>query len=286
MRQLIVLLLCWTLGVLAAPAEPTFESARDAFAAGDFDAARAIWEPLARDGDARAQFALGDLHDRGLGVEPDPVRAAQYYRKSADQGLAAAQFNLGNAFEAGKGVPRDPATAAHYWGLAAEQEFPFAQFNLAVLLYDGRGVPADPEAATRWFHRAAANGHPQARALIDAGHIPAPEPPPPVRASVGENDETRRRVTCLAAANEGEVVAQLAAFADADRIAVFLRTNRINQPLHRCRIRAGQRILTALVVGPFPDVATGGRALPSLPPGAWLRPVDSLRAALAFEDEL
>ena len=35
------------------------------------------------------------------------VEAVRWYRKAAEQGEAAAQFNLGNAYCYGNGVPRD-----------------------------------------------------------------------------------------------------------------------------------------------------------------------------------
>ena len=44
-------------------------------------------------GDANAQFALGNLLERGDGVPPDPEEAAKWYEKAAQQGHAEAQYN-------------------------------------------------------------------------------------------------------------------------------------------------------------------------------------------------
>ena len=81
-------------------------------------------------GDARAQFALGDLYDNGEGVPHDPKRALRYYTLAADQGHTSAEFNVGSIHENGDGVSRDVA------------------------------------AARRWFERAAAKGHDKAAALL------------------------------------------------------------------------------------------------------------------------
>ncbi|MBN8281249.1 MAG: sel1 repeat family protein, partial [Gammaproteobacteria bacterium] len=62
---------------------------------GDFAAAARIWEALAVNGDARAQYNLGYLHANGQGVPRDYARALQWYTRAASQGFAAAQFNLG-----------------------------------------------------------------------------------------------------------------------------------------------------------------------------------------------
>jgi TPR repeat protein len=40
----------------------------------------------ARDGDVGAQYRLGQLYERGLGVSKDPDEAAKWYRKAAEQG--------------------------------------------------------------------------------------------------------------------------------------------------------------------------------------------------------
>ena len=44
---------------------------------------------------------MGNLSEHGRGVAQDDVKAAQWYKKAADQGHASAQMNLGYLFEFG-----------------------------------------------------------------------------------------------------------------------------------------------------------------------------------------
>jgi len=54
-------------------------------------------------------------------VAKDPLRAVAWYRRSAEQGDAAAQYNLGNMYRWGEGVARDPEEAIRWFRKAGEQ---------------------------------------------------------------------------------------------------------------------------------------------------------------------
>ena len=60
--------------------------------------------PLARGGDAAAQYSLGNTYRRGQGVARDDAEAVRWYRKAADQGNASAQYLLGVMYDGGRGV--------------------------------------------------------------------------------------------------------------------------------------------------------------------------------------
>jgi hypothetical protein len=77
-----------------------------------------IWKPAAEQGDAVAQFRLGQIYEMGLGGTPDYQSAATWYRKSADQGNRTAAFNLAVLYEKGQGVARDQAAALNLYGRA------------------------------------------------------------------------------------------------------------------------------------------------------------------------
>jgi len=49
----------------------------------------------------------------------------------------------------------------------AEEGNAYAQFNLGMIYYHGIGVPMDGNAALTWLGRAAANGHAEARRVLD-----------------------------------------------------------------------------------------------------------------------
>lgn len=126
--------------------------------AGDYAEARAVWIPLARHGNAEAQFRLGWVFENGLGTAKNPTVAADWYAQAAAQGHASAQFNLGLMYTDGRGVRRDDITAANYFRMAARQGHAKAAYNLGIFYQRGRGVEKDPRRARYWFGRAKANG--------------------------------------------------------------------------------------------------------------------------------
>ncbi len=70
-----------------------------------------IWQPAAEQGDAVAQYRVGQIHEMGTNGTPDYQAAAAWYRKAADQGNRTAAFNLAVLYDKGLGVTRDTSTA-------------------------------------------------------------------------------------------------------------------------------------------------------------------------------
>jgi TPR repeat protein len=60
----------------------------------------------------------------------DLVRAAEFYRLSAEQGYSSGQFKFGWCLENGSGVVKDLVRAAEFYRLSAEQGHSSGQFNL------------------------------------------------------------------------------------------------------------------------------------------------------------
>ena len=54
-----------------------------------------VWLPRAKDGDAEAQYYVGQIFEKGLGTTPDYESAAEWYGKAAEQEFSAAQISLG-----------------------------------------------------------------------------------------------------------------------------------------------------------------------------------------------
>lgn len=90
-----------------------------------------IWQQPAAQGDAVAQFRLGQIYEMGVGAEANYQAAAEWYRKAADQGNRAAALNLAVLLEKGLGVPRDPNAAVSLYrkaqGLPADSADPSAR---------------------------------------------------------------------------------------------------------------------------------------------------------------
>jgi len=125
----------------------------------DSEAALKEFRPLAAKGDARAQFELGYMYERGKGVPQDYKESLSWFRKSAEQGNASAQFHLGQRYDIGNGVPQDYSEAASWYRKSAEQGGTLAQIHLGFLYELGQGVPVDMIQAYKWYSLAALAGN-------------------------------------------------------------------------------------------------------------------------------
>ena len=143
---------------LSITALADWQSGHSAFAHGDYVTAYKEWLPLAKSGHAKAQLNLGFMFHQGLGVQQDPVRAAEWYQKAAKQGLAEAQAELGSLYLHGIGVPQDPKLAYKWSHKAATQGWASGQFNVGTMLTYGFGVDQDPKAGAKWLAKAAEQG--------------------------------------------------------------------------------------------------------------------------------
>lgn len=93
-----------------------------AFDRANYATALKTWQPKASKGDAEAQFYVGEIYEKGLGIAPDYELAALWYKKSAQQGYSEAMVNLGYLYEKGLGVPKDSITALNWYRRAAGLE--------------------------------------------------------------------------------------------------------------------------------------------------------------------
>ena len=175
-----------------------FEAGMRAYRIKNYTTAVREWTPLARAGDAQAQNSLGFMYEAGRGVKKDLKKAADWYRKAAEQGHVRAQMKLGELYEAGRGygealkwyqkaaeqgqaraqytlarlhwfgrgVKKDSAEAAKWYRKAADQNYSRAQSSLGYLYMNGQGVPKSAEEAGRWYRRAADLGNPVAQSRL------------------------------------------------------------------------------------------------------------------------
>lgn len=144
----LLLAMAWTMA-LADPSR--HEQAFAAYQRADYAEAYRIWEGLANDGDAGAQYALGVMLYQGEGREPDRDAGMQWFEKAAHSGLPIAMFNLGAAhWEAQR---YDMAVA--WWQKAADQGDAISQYNLGLAYRLGRGVAKDLKMALHWVRESA-----------------------------------------------------------------------------------------------------------------------------------
>ena len=90
-----------------------------AFDRADYATSLKIWLPQAQTGDAEAQTYVGEIYEKGLGLEPDYDLAAVWYKKAAKQGATRAQINLGNLYEKGLGVEQSSIAALNWYRKAS-----------------------------------------------------------------------------------------------------------------------------------------------------------------------
>jgi len=143
---------------LAAPAWADFNAGEKAYHRGDYATALREWHPLAKQGQAVAQYHLGLLYANGQGVPKDDAQARQWYEKAAIQGHANAQANLGSLYDYGRGGPQDFKMAVRWYLRSANQGNDLAQRKLGLLYERGDGVPKDYVQAYMWYTLGAANG--------------------------------------------------------------------------------------------------------------------------------
>lgn len=70
-----------------------------------------VWMVAAQEGDPVAQTYVGEIYEKGLGLQPNYVLAMQWYQKASNQGNARAKLNLGYLYERGLGVKQNLVTA-------------------------------------------------------------------------------------------------------------------------------------------------------------------------------
>jgi TPR repeat protein len=134
-------------------------SANNALARGDYAAASAEFQRLAKDGDAAAQAHLGYMYYAGEGLSQDYSEAVKWYRRAAVQGNKGAQYNLAVAYAFGEGVDQDYRESAIWYRRAAEQGHVIAQYSLGISYSYGEGVKQDSTEAVKWFQLSADQGY-------------------------------------------------------------------------------------------------------------------------------
>lgn len=109
-------------------------------------------------GNAIAQFNLGQSYLKGLGIKPDTIQAVYWWRKSAEQGEPNAQNNMGAAYKSGWGnLTKNTETAIYWYKKAAEKDWAISQKNLGSIYEDKE----DYEKAYIWYKKAAKHNNSQ-----------------------------------------------------------------------------------------------------------------------------
>lgn len=128
-------------------------------AIGSFSLRKPLRHPIARirdaatQGDAEAQYQLGECYLAGWHVPRHPATGAHWLQLAADQGHARAQHSLSLLYMSGARATGDAAS----W-LQETQTDAAASANATLLYPDGLDVPADPEKSLAYAKAAAEQG--------------------------------------------------------------------------------------------------------------------------------
>jgi TPR repeat protein len=97
-----------------------------------------------------AQNWLGDFY-ADFGTKEGYAKALEWWNKAAAQGEAHAQFSLGQSYEHGAIITQDYKTAVSYYRASAEQGITDAMFALSTCYLEGKGVKKDVKEAYFWM---------------------------------------------------------------------------------------------------------------------------------------
>lgn len=134
---------------------------RDPDRAQEAEAVPGWFRDAAQGGDFVAAFNLGLCFAKGVGVQQDDRKAAQWVRRAAEE-VAEAQYMYGRILQDGRGVPVDLREARIWFARAAAAGVPDARVALAEMLLNGDGGAPMPDMAVQLFTLAAKAGHPSA----------------------------------------------------------------------------------------------------------------------------
>ena len=131
----------------------------------DNRAFRAQFE-LAQGGKAEDQYQLACLYHAGKGTLADPVEAAKWCRKAAEQGLLKAMKSLASSYRDGDGVDQDEGAMVIWLRKAAGLDDADAQCELSIYLSHNGTTDAERAEADKWLRKAATLGQPIAQANL------------------------------------------------------------------------------------------------------------------------
>lgn len=120
----------------------------------------------AEQGDATAQYRLGDYYYYGRGVEKDFVEASRWLRKAAEQGHTESQVLMGACYHYGRGVEENHEAAFYWYRKAAGKGHGIAQYGLATHYFYGWGIEQNYEEAVNWYRKAAEQSLSEAQYIL------------------------------------------------------------------------------------------------------------------------
>ena len=113
---------------------------------------------LAEQGNAEAQYKVGEMYETGKGSTKDLTQAQDWYEKAAKQGHKKAEYRLLLLDISKNGLTDTSKNQLNILRSEANSGSPDAQYFLGKMYASGVGVPKSLEDAQTWLKKAAFNG--------------------------------------------------------------------------------------------------------------------------------
>ena len=155
----------------AAPITPSIAAGTVAARNRNFALALANFKPLAEQGDADAERAMGQLLMQNCTGLQDKPAAVEWLNKAAAAGNIPAKNQLGSAYMTGNGVPLDDNKAFALFSQTAAAGNAIGEMELGYLYSAGRGVPQDKYQGLQWTVKAAEQGNATALGNIASAYM-------------------------------------------------------------------------------------------------------------------
>ncbi len=128
-----------------------YQLGRAALAEKKTDVAVKLFELAAEDKHIRANYELGYMTQRGLGVQADLKKANVYFAQSAEAGDPFGMLSYGRNLVKGRGVSKNIDDGLAYLNRAVEMGHTYAMNELGAMYYYGQAVKENPQRAIRFY---------------------------------------------------------------------------------------------------------------------------------------
>ncbi len=125
-----------------------------AYHEGNYVFALDIFKELSLNGDAAAQFWVGEMYANGQGVQQDLKQAFNWFLRAASLDEPRAQYAVAEAYDLGRGVAQNGKRAASWYLTAAEHGNARAAYAIGLRYAKGIDMPMDLVQAYKWFTQA------------------------------------------------------------------------------------------------------------------------------------
>ena len=102
-------------------------------------------------GDDKAQYNLGIMYKKGLGVPVNNNEAFSWFFLSANQGNILANYALGHSYLKGLGIKQNYKLALKAFKYSALREHPTSRLLIGNMYYQGQGIIVSYSRAFLWW---------------------------------------------------------------------------------------------------------------------------------------